>query len=85
MTEQTTKPESKAAWIITVAATLDLFAFVLLGKANTSPLLLGFFGLCEVSLILFAVQAWKSYFEKLIAYKVQSRKQFICHEKQPFV
>jgi hypothetical protein len=73
MTEQSRKPESKVAWCITVGATLNIFAFVLLGKANTSPLLLGFFGLCEVSLILFAVQAWKSYFEKLIAHKVQSR------------
>ncbi len=70
MTEQTVKPESKAAWIITGAATLDLIAFVMLGKANASPLLLGFFGLCEAGLILFAVHAWQSYFEKLIEHKL---------------
>jgi hypothetical protein len=70
MTEQTTKPAAKAAWTITVAATLDLFAFVLLSKANASWLHLSVFGLCEVGLILLAVQAWKSYFEKLIAHRV---------------
>lgn len=72
MTEQTAKPVAKAAWIITSAATLDLIAFVMLGKANASPLLLGFFGLCEAGIILFAVHAWQSYFEKLIAHKLQT-------------
>ena len=74
MTEQTTKPVAKVAWGITAGATLDLFAFVLLGKANASLLLLSVFGLCEVALILLAVHAWKSYFEKFIAHKLSERQ-----------
>jgi hypothetical protein len=51
------------AWGMTLAAALDLFAFVLLASSNPSPLLLALFGLCEVVLILCAVGAWKQYFE----------------------
>ncbi|MEI6647729.1 MAG: hypothetical protein WCP12_16960 [bacterium] len=69
MTEQTTKPGAKVAWVITIAATFDLFAFVMLVKGNVSLLLLSVFGVCSVSLILLAVYAWKSYFENLIAHK----------------
>jgi hypothetical protein len=73
MTKQTPKPSPGAAWGSTVAAALDLFAFVLLGHGNTSPLLLAFFGLCEVVLILCAAVAWKTYFENFVSYKLSEK------------
>ena len=62
--KKTTQP--RQAWGLTIAAALDLFAFVLLAASNPSPILLSLFGLCEVVLILCAVGAWKKYIENMI-------------------
>ena len=58
---------------MTVAAALDLFAFVLLAQANASTLLLALFGLCGVVLILCAAGAWKTYLENFVSHKISER------------
>jgi len=63
-----TKPQ--AAWGMTVAAGLDLLAFVLMASSNTESNTLILFGACEFFLILGAVYFWKQYFEDLIELKL---------------
>lgn len=48
----------RQAWMLTIAAALDLFAFVLMASAPPHLTLLMIFGICEVVLILCAVAAW---------------------------
>jgi|GEM_PF-2008554 hypothetical protein len=73
MTGQTSKPSPRSAWGMTVAAALDLFAFVLVARASSSSLLIIIFGLCEVVLILSAAGAWKAYFENFISHKLSEK------------
>ena len=64
------KPNGGVAWSLSVAAVLDLCAFVLMAavRAETESLLL--FGGCEVVIIFGAIFAWKRYFEGLIDYRI---------------
>ncbi len=67
------KPTGAAAWSVSVAAGLDLCAFVLMAASNPgtgSLLLLLLFGGCVLVLILAAIAEWKRYFEGLIDYRI---------------
>ena len=57
---------------MTVAAGLDLLAFVLMASSNTESNTLILFGACEFFLIIGAVYFWKQYFEDLIEMKLGS-------------
>ena len=63
------KPTSTVAWLLSLAAVLDLWAFVVMASSNSNGLEL--FGACELVLILIAIGAWKRYFEALIDYRLR--------------
>lgn len=63
------KPSAGVAWSLSLAAGLDLCAFVLMAAAGAGSGSLVFFGVCELVLIFGAIFAWKRYFEGLIDYR----------------
>jgi hypothetical protein len=64
------EPNSNSARMVSFAAAMELFAFVLMAAGDTNVLLLSIMGVCAVVLILVAVSAWKKYFERLMDYKI---------------
>jgi hypothetical protein len=68
------KATVKQAWMLTVAAILDLIALVFMSSSDTKLVLLAGFAGCEGILIVCAVAAWQKYFEQLIEEKT-SRNQ----------
>lgn len=68
------KPKPGAAWSITLAAALDLFAFVLLANVDASSRMLLIFGACELVLIVAATGMWQQYFEQLIDFKMKGTR-----------
>ena len=65
------KPNQHQPWMISLAAALDLCAFVFMAASNSGKALLYLFGACELVLILSAIGAWKRYFEALIDYRLR--------------
>ena len=63
------KPTTQQPWIMSLAAAMDLCAFVFMAASNLEITLLAVVGACELALILIAIFAWKKYFEVLIDYR----------------
>jgi len=63
------KPTAVVAWLLSLAAAFDLYAFVFMASSNATGREL--FGACELVLILIAIAMWKRYFEALIDYRLR--------------
>jgi hypothetical protein len=68
------RPKATAAWCMTIAAILDMFAFVLLAKGDSPLRTLIVLGACELMFIVITVILWKQYFEELIDFKINLNK-----------
>lgn len=69
------KPNPLIAYLMSVAATLDLFAFVLMAAGDNHGLPLIVMGVCVVVLILLSVSTWKMYFERLMDCRIRQDNQ----------